>query len=740
MAEPAPAHLQRDAYIYVRQSTLAQTVRNTESLARQYDLAGRARELGWAEHQIVVIDDDLGRSGATAQGRTGFSGLVADVGLGKAGIVLSLECSRLARNNSDWYQLLDLCALTDTLIADADGLYHPGLFNDRLVLGLKGTMSEAELHLLRSRLNEGLRAKAARGELRLVLPAGLDYDDDDHVTISPDEAVREAITCVFRRFDQLGSARQVVVSLRADGLRLPRRDIRTGKIAWAQANYPAVHDILTHPGYAGAFAYGRSKLEKHLDADGTVITRQRRLPRDQWAVMIPGHHPGYISLEAYDANIARLAANSPAPSGGAGGAAREGAALLQGLLRCGRCGRLMQVAYHSGGNPAYRCGRANQMYGASTCQRIGGRRLHETVLAELLAALAPACLAATIQAMTDTEAQFRQNLAVFERALERARYEAGRALRRYDNVEPENRLVARTMEAALEGKLTAVRTAENQLTTQQARRPVTLTEQETAWITTAGADLRAIFQAPATTNTQRKELIRAVITEIAVTVHDNPDGDGTARTCQVQITWQGGASTALQMPMTASGRHGRTTSEDTLGLIRRLASRYDDTTIARILGQQNRRTATGLPFRKTHVRALRTYHGIPEYQAPPANVRPGCQDAIVVSIAEAGRHLGVSSATIYRWLRDGFVTGEQLTPGAPWQIRVDQQLRDRVQPQAPDGWLPLGQAAARLGLARQTVLHKVHRGELNAIYLTRGRRKGLRIQAGHGQAGLFDTP
>ena len=345
MADPAAAHLRRNAYIYVRQSTLVQTVRNTESLLRQYDLAGRARELGWAEHQIVVVDDDLGRSGASAQGRKGFSELVADVGLGKAGIVLSLESSRLARNNSDWYQLLDLCALTDTLIADADGVYHPGSYNDRLVLGLKGTLSEAELHLLRSRMTEGLRAKAARGELRLVLPAGLDYDDDDHVAISPDEAVREAVMCVFRRFDQLGSARQVVVSLRADGLRLPRRDIRTGKIMWAQANYPAVHDILIHPGYAGVFAYGRSKLEKHMDAGGTVITRQRRLPRDQWAVMIPGHHPGYISLETYDANIARLAANSPPPAGGAGGAAREGASLAAGPaalrpVRTAHAGRL----------------------------------------------------------------------------------------------------------------------------------------------------------------------------------------------------------------------------------------------------------------------------------------------------------------------------------------------------------------------------------------------------------------
>jgi len=354
--------------------------------------------------------------------------------------------------------------------------------------------------------------------------------------------------------------------------------------------------------------------------------------------------------------------------------------------------------------------------------------------------LAPAALAATIQAMSDAEAQFRQNLAVFERAAERARYEAGRALRQYDNIEPENRLVARTLEAVLEDKLTAARTAENQLAAQRARRPVTLTGEETAWITTAGADLRAIFDAPATTHAQRKELIRAVITEIVAAAGNTADGESSGRTCQIRIIWQGGASTQVQMPMPASGKHGRTTSEDTLALIRRLAPRYDDTTIAQILGQQNRRTATGLPFRKAHVRELRAYHAIPGYQPPPDNVTPGCQDAAVVSITDAARQLGVSSATVYRWLRDGFVTGEQLTPGAPWQIRVDQQLRDRIQPQAPDGWLPLSQAAARLGAARQTVLNKVQRGELNAVYLTRGRRKGLRIQVECRQAGLFDTP
>ena len=271
------SHRARDAYVYVRQSTLLQVRVHTESLARQYDLRQRAAALGWPAHQVVVIDEDLGRSGATAAGRAGFSELVADVGLGRAGIILALEVSRLARSNADWYQLLDLCALTDTLIADGDGIYHPGSYNDRLILGLKGTMSEAELHLIRSRLTEGLRHKAARGELRQNLPVGLDYDPAGTVIITADEAVREAIATVYRRFAELGSARAVLLSLRGDGLLLPRRPSGSGsgRITWAQASYPAVHDFLTNPAYAGAFVFGRTRTEKRVDAAGTVITSVR---------------------------------------------------------------------------------------------------------------------------------------------------------------------------------------------------------------------------------------------------------------------------------------------------------------------------------------------------------------------------------------------------------------------------------------------------------------------------------
>jgi DNA invertase Pin-like site-specific DNA recombinase len=337
----------------------------------------------------------------------GFKELVADVGLGRVGIIFGIGVSRLARNNTDWYQLLDLCASTNTLIADSDGVYHPGEFNDRLVLGLKGTMSEAELHLIRSRLTAGLRHKAARGELRQGLPVGFDYDHDGQVVFSADVAVVEAIATVFRRFAELGSARQVLLSLREDGLLLPRRPTRTGRISWAAATYPAVHDFLTNPCYAGAFAFGRNRSEKRIHPDGRVITRTVALPRDEWAVLIPEHHAGFIDWPTYEANTAQLRENWRPPRGSGGGAAREGAALLQGRIRCGRCGRMMQTGYSGtkGNCPRYVCARAKQLYGGeNACQSLGGRRLEQRVLAEVFAVLAPAGLDATIQALRDAEA------------------------------------------------------------------------------------------------------------------------------------------------------------------------------------------------------------------------------------------------------------------------------------------------------------------------------------------------
>jgi excisionase family DNA binding protein len=735
-AKIGPVHLGRDAYVYVRQSTLTQLREHTESLLRQYELRERAVALGWDPHQVRVIDADLGRSGADATARQGFKDLVADVGLGRVGIVFGIEVSRLARNNSDWYQLLDLCAMTDTLIADTDGVYHPADFNDRLVLGLKGTMSEAELHLIRSRLTAGLRHKAARGELRQFLPVGFDYDENGAVVITPDEAVVEAIATVFRRFAELGTGRQVLLSLRGDGLLLPRRPTRTGRVHWAAATYPAVHDFLTNPVYAGAFVFGRTRTEKRLDRSGTVVARTILLPREEWTVLIPDHHPGFIDWATYEGNTARLRENWRAPRGFGGGAPREGAALLQGRLRCGKCSRMMQTGYSGtkGNCPRYLCGRAKQLYGGEKgCQSLGGRRLENRVLEEVFAVLEPAALAATAQALSDAERSHAATVRTFELTAERARYEADRARRQYDAVEPENRLVARTLERVLEAKLAAQRQAERDLLAGRARRPVRLTEEEQAWLSRAGADVRAVFTAPSTTFRERKQLLRAILAEVVVTV------DPATRTAGLRIIWQGGASTELTMPLTKTGGHFRATDEDTVDLVRRLAEHYDDTTIALILSRQQRRTGTGLTFTKSRVQSLRVSRGIPSHW-PPDTVPTDGDDAVVVTVAEAERLLGVGKVTIYRWLRDGFITGEQLTAGAPWRIRIDQAVRDHIVPAIPEGWVGLDQAATTLGMARQTVLHKVQRGELEAVHVNRGRRKGLRINVSSDQAGLFDQP
>ncbi len=718
-------------------ATFTQTRENTESLALQYELRRYATELGWGEDQISVIDDDLARSAASTDGRLGFTDLVAAVGLGRAGIIVGREVSRLARNNTDWYQVLDLCSITGTLIADVDGIYHPGDFNDRLVLGLKGQMAEAELHMLRMRLTAALRHKAARRELRQLLPVGLDYDDGGQVMLSPDEAVRSAISQVYALFGQLGSARQVMMTLRARGLLLPRRKAGARRVTWAEASYPAVHDFLTNPAYAGAFAFGKTTTRTEI-AGGKKITRHRQLPQDQWEVLIPGHHPGYLDWDAWQDNQARLRANYRAPRGDGGGAARKGAALLSGLLRCGKCGRMMQVGYsgHGGDAPRYVCGRGTQLYGTPPCQSTGGIHLHRAVLEQLFQVLQPASLEATARAMASAEQRHRQQVAAFEAALERARFEADRAMRKHDEVEPGNRLVARTLEARLEERLAGVRRAEAALAAARARRPVQLTGDELAWLKRAGADVRTVFDAPATTNSQRKQLIRAVISEIVLTI------DRQARTCEALIAWQGTATTAVTIPLPKRGAGAITTGEDTLALVTRLAAQYDDTTIAQILGRQHRRTATGLAWTRDRVSSLRRSRGIPRCPAPDpdGNVSGGGQDDLMASVPQAAQILGVDKTTIYRWLRDGFITGEQLTPGAPWRIRVNQALRDRIQPDVPDSWLSLDHAAKVLGVARQTVLHKVQRGELAAVYVTAGRRKGLRIQVEYDQPGLFATP
>jgi DNA invertase Pin-like site-specific DNA recombinase len=719
-------HRRRRAVVYVRQSTLYQVERNPESTARQYALVQRAVELGWPEEAVAVVDEDTGHSGASAEGRLGFRGLVAEVGLGKVGLILALEVSRLARSSADWHQLLDLCALTGTLIADQDGVYAPSQFNDRLLLGLKGTMSEAELHLIRARLDGGLRNKAARGELRLALPVGFDRDEEGAIILCPDEEVRAAIGRVFALWRRLGSARQVVAELLAAGQRLPRRSVGQKRIRWVRPSYGAVHDFLTNPAYAGAFVFGRTRREKRLSPDGRVQVKTVELPPEQWEICLPEHHPGYLGWQEYLATRERLRANAR-PRGEGGGAAREGAALLQGLLRCGRCGRRMQVAYSGadGRVPRYQCARGRDLHGTgAVCQGLGGKRLDRLVADAFLEAVSPAGVAAAGRAIAELEAEHQERLAQQRLALERASYEAARAARQYDACEPEHRLVARTLERAYEEALAAVERERGKLAALEGARPVPLSEAERRALLRLARDLPRLWGAATTSDRDRKELLRTLVREVVVTVYR---AEARAR---AEVFWEGGARSELSLRLNRSCVP-HATPEDLVTLIRSLAVYHCDREIAIVLNKQGRRTGRGLPFTERRVKHVRQRHGI---AAAPA--RKGGSE--IVTVCGAARELGVSTATIRRWLGAGLLPAEQTTVHAPWRIRLNEEVRRRFVPQVPPGYVPLAEAARRLGVSRQTVLHKVQRGELAVIEVTKGRRKGLRIEVSQAAAGLLE--
>src|SRR6202158_612806 len=601
-----PSHLARQAAIYIRQSTVEQVTHNLESQRRQYGLVDRAVTLGWPRPQVTVIDDDLGVSGGGGA-RVGFERLVAEVGLGHIGIVLAIEVSRLARNNRDWYHLLDLCALVDTLIADGDGLYHPGVFNDRLLLGLKGTMSEVELHLIRSRLNGGLWEAARRGALRTHLPIGYQHDRENRIVKVADEAIRETIGLIFAKCAELGSARQVTAYLAEEGVLLPHRRVNEDTVNWRRASFDLVHRCLPNPPYAGVYAYGRSKIERRLDEAGRLQRRQVWLPLNEWAVLLPNHHEAYIEFDAFEANQQRLRANWRAPRGSAGGAVREGAALLQGLLRCGRCGRKMQVTYTgAGGNVSrYACLQARRMQAAEReCQSLGGLRLEERIVDAFLAALAPASVDATLAALGETEQAWQRECHQRELLVERARYEAERAERQFARVEPENRLVARSLEHAWEERLKDLSQCQGELAGFRQRRPTPLSGDDAEWLHRAGSDLKAVWQAPTTTTRDRKHLLRCLISEVVVLV------DRERTVADLTIRWAGGASTRLTSPLNRSGRHRYVTSAEVNALVRHVAPYYSDEQIAFMLNAKHLRTARGNSFTSARVGHVRRGLGL----------------------------------------------------------------------------------------------------------------------------------
>jgi len=639
------AHLSRQAFLYVRQSSLKQVIHNTESAIRQYDLRGKAISLGWAADQVTVIDIDQGHSGASAAGREGFQHLVAEVSLGRAGIVLGLECSRLARNSADWHQLLELCAMTGTLICDEDGLYDPGNFNDRLLLGMKGQLSEAELHFIRARLRGGVLSKARRGELITPLPAGLVYDGAGHVILDPDAAIHGALAHLLAAFEATGSATAVVKAFSAAGLTFPcrhQKGPRKGELDWRPLQHHMVLRVLHNPRYAGAFTYGRHRHQARPGgSQATTI-----LPRQEWISFIPGAHPGYITLDQYDANLAKLAANAAAHGRDrAAGPPREGPALLQGVIICGRCGTRMTVRYHRRRGtswPTYLCQRDGIENARRICAAIPGASLDQAAGQLLLATLTPLAVEAALTVTAELEHRAAEADALRAAHVERARYHADLARRRYLAVDPANRLVAGTLEAGWNTALRELGDAQAAYDKAREQHTGTLTPAQQDRIAQLVTDLPAIWNDPATPMRERKRIARLLLTDITVT--------RTTDTITAHVRLRGGQHHTLTLPMPKTGPEARRTPPGVVTAIDELLDEHTSGQIAAILNDRGLRSGTGEPFHQRMIDQL-----IRAYRLRSRRHR--LRATGMLTIAETAAAHGVRNNTIKAWRRAGIVTG-----------------------------------------------------------------------------------
>lgn len=730
-----PEHLQRMAAVYIRQSTMQQVRKHTASGELQYGLVARAIDLGWPRDRVRIYDADQGHTGSLPGNREDFGQLVADVGMRRLGIVLGFDVTRMARNNADWYKLLDLCGICDTVIADNDGIYHPALYNDRLVLGLKGTMSEAEMHFRRERMHGAIEKRATEGKLRKRLPVGLDYADGGRVRLSLDESIRHAIETVFTKFTQLGSAHRVFRFLQADELLLPVRRNDERQVRWAKPRYSAVLGILTNPRYAGAYVYGRCRRQRTVDETGRIRLHIEHLPRERWKVVLQDQHPGYISWVTFVENQERISENSLAPDGEASKVIREGDALLQGLVRCGVCGRRMSPIYPSKGDSVrYSCDRGKRNHGGEgVCQSVGGGRIHCAVVEAFLEALSPASMQVALTALEQMDHEEDAALAQLMKRREQAQYEADRAKRQYDAVEPENRLVARTLEAEWNRRLTELAEVDRQIAERRHQQAPPLTAGERQRVLELGLDLRRIWDAPSTTAQERKQLLRAVFDDVVVRT-DRPSSRAT-----VTLLWQGGATNELEVQLRRTGQTTRLDEASIIEDVRKMAASMTDAQIAGTLARRGIRTPTELPYNAARVLGLRKRHGIAEYEPKPSD-----DSEPTYTAEQAAEKLGVSHITVLRWLKEGFLVGEQVVPSAPWRIRLGPSVELKIAGRAPRGWLPPKAAASALGVSRRTVLHWVQSGRLQAVMAGKGRRSGLRINVSSSicitQSSLFDQP
>lgn len=638
-------HLTRTAYLYVRQSTLRQVVHNTESTARQYALRQRAIALGWPTEQIITIDCDQGQSGASTADREGFQRLVAEVGIGRAGIVLGLEVSRLARNNADWHRLLELCSLSNTLILDEDGLYDPGDFNDRLLLGLKGTMSEAELHFIRARLRGGQLSKARRGELKLPLPVGLVYDPADQVVLDPDTGVQQAVRLLFDTFAATGSARMVVKTFAAQQLQFPVR-IRTGahkgELAWMPLKHWRVLSVLHNPRYAGAFVYGRRREATTADGQRTYET----LPREQWTALIHDAHPGYITWETFEHNQTTLAANAQAHgTERTAGPAREGPALLQGLAVCGRCGRRMTVRYHTRRgveHPDYQCMSASIQNGTSRCQTVPGTGIDAAIATLVLDTLTPLALEVALSVQAELAGRAEEADQLRASHVERARHRAENARRRYLSVDPDNRLVADSLEADWNDALRQLRDSQDAYEHATAADHA-LNEQKQADIRALAVDFPRLWADPATPQRERKRMIRLIIDDVTL---DKTD------VIHLNVRFRGGQTTSLTIPIPPTGWQTRQTHPDTLAALDQLLDDHTDAEAADALNAAGHRSGTDQAFTAKIVLDLRRSNGL-------ASHHQRLRTAGMLTNIEIAELLGVHPTTVKNWTAAGILVSHK---------------------------------------------------------------------------------
>jgi DNA invertase Pin-like site-specific DNA recombinase len=659
-------HRAKAAYIYLRQSTPGQVMHNTESTARQYALTDRAVALGWPEDRIHIIDEDLGRSGATSENRFGFQHLIAEVGMARVGLVLSLEASRLSRNSSDWCRLLELCSIFGTLIADSEVVYDPRSYHDRLLLGLAGIMSEAELHHIKMRLEAGRRFKAARGELQQGLPAGLERLRSGEVILSPDEEVQSRLRLVFDKFRELGSGRAITLYLRREGLKIPMRHLfgpGPHEAVWVEATASRVNGILVNPAYAGAYVYGRrvvDQLRKRPGATGSGIVQQ---PMEKWEVCIQDRYPAYISWEEYVSNRKRLTDNQNNYRKNRKGIPREGRALLQGIALCGLCGSHMSLHYDgkSSDIPVYSCFHESREYGLAVCQQVRGSEVDQEVERLVLKALEPDSLNLALDALEHIEREAETLERQWKLRIERARYEATRAERQFNICEPENRLVARNLERQWEEKLRTVEEIEREFADWRIRHNAILTEEDKQQILALGTDLPRLWTAASTTNADRKQIIRLVIKDVVL------NRKLERGKVWFKVNWQTGATTEHWVKRRTGNYQEHADGETLKKRVGELISEgKTDEETSEILRSEGYRTSRGGEINSVAVFRMRKLWGIQTTR------RFVTDEEGIYSLHGAAAAIDVAVSTVHTWVRKGILKGEQLVEGGPWKVRLSE--------------------------------------------------------------------